>query len=287
MGSPPYPYAMPPRLRLVAVLCLASVGAATESARALDCSTVKPGAKDFALAELPCLKTGPAAGDAAAMFQALSSVPWPPGLTQSLARAGLRVRFAAPNARAATEQSGVYDWQEKTIYLWDRPRAAVVVHELGHAIDDLLEPDQLGADPCKVMASNTDEEFTGLWKAYIRRVNAHMGIKVDDDGGRLLPMSEASARAFLGSFSGSASGWFTDLPLFDDPKNPITGPRGYVSIQEYWAETVQRQVTSSAWLKARDEKAFAYMERRLRQAEKGPLETVKLPVDAGRCRNVR
>ncbi|MDP3541225.1 MAG: hypothetical protein Q8T11_02010 [Elusimicrobiota bacterium] len=273
---------MTPRLRLAALLCLTAA-----SARALDCSTVKPDARDFSLAELACLKTGAAAGDAAAMFQALSSVPWPPGLTQSLTRAGLRVRFAAPNARAATEQSGVYDWQDKTIYLWDRPRAAVVVHELGHAIDDLLLPDELGSDPCRVMASNTDTEFTGLWKAYIRRVNAYMGIKVDDDGGRLLPISEASARAFLGSYSGSASGWFTDLPLFDDPKNPITGPRGYVSIQEYWAETVQRHVTSSAWLKARDADAFAYIERKLRQAEKGPLETVRLPVDAGRCKNVR
>ncbi len=269
------------------MLCLSAVGAATESARALDCSKVKPGAKDFALAELPCLKTGAAAGDAAAMFQALSSAQWPPGLTQRLAEAGLRVRFAAPNARAETEQSGVYDWQEKTIYLWDRPRAAVVVHELGHALDDLLLPDELGATPCRVMTSNTDEAFTEIWKAYLRRVNAHMGIEVNDDGGRLLPMSENSARAFLGSFSGSASGWFTDLPLFDDPKNPITGPRGYVSIQEYWAETVQRYVTSNAWLKVRDEKAFAYIERKLRQAEKGPLETVKLPVNAGRCQNVR
>lgn len=278
---------MTPRLRLVGLLCLSAVGAATESARALDCSTVKPGAKDFALAELSCLKTGPAAGDAAAMFQALSSAQWPPGLTQRLTQAGLRVSFTAPNARAATEQSGVYAWEDKTIYLWDRPRAAVVVHELGHAVDDLLQPDALGASPCKVMASNTDEEFVGLWKAYIRRVNAHMKIEVDDDGGRLLPISETSARAFLGSFSGSASGWFTDLPLFDDPKNPITGPRGYVSIQEYWAETVQRRVTSGDWLKARDPKAFAYIERRLAQAEKGPLETVKLPVDASRCANLR
>jgi hypothetical protein len=278
---------MTPRLRLAAFLCLSAVGAATESARALDCSKVKPDAKDFSLAELPCLKTGAAAGDAAAMFQALSSAQWPPGLTQRLMEAGLRVRFAAPNARAEAEQSGVYAWQDKTIYLWDRPRAAVVVHELGHALDDLLQPDELGSSPCRVMASNTDSEFTGIWKDYLRRVNAHMRIEVDDDGGRLLPMSENSARAFLGSFSGSASGWFTDLPLFDDPKNPITGPRGYVSIQEYWAETVQRYVTSNAWLKVRDEKAFAYIERKLRQADKGPLETVKLPVDAGRCQNVR
>ena len=181
---------------------------------------------------------------------------------------------------------GVYAWQDKTVYLWDRPGPRWS-SELGHALDDLLLPDELGASPCRVMASNTDSEFTEIWKAYIRRVNAHMRIEVDDDGGRLLPMSEGSARAFLGSFSGSASGWFTELPLFDDPKNPITGPRGYVSIQEYWAETVQRFVTSNAWLKARDEKAFAYIERKLRQAEKGPLETVKLPVDAGRCSNVR
>lgn len=273
---------MTPRLRLAAILCLSAV-----SARALDCATVKPDAKDFALGELACLKTGAAAGDAAAMFQALASVSWPPGLTQSLTRAGLRVRFAAPNARAESEQSGVYAWQDKTIYLWDRPRAAVVVHELGHAIDDLLKPDELGASPCKVMTSNTDEEFTELWKAYLRRVNAHMRIEVNDDGGKLLPMSENSARAFLGSFSGSASGWFTDLPLFDDPKNPITGPRGYVSIQEYWAETVQRFVTSRDWLKVRDAKADAYIERMLKRAEKGPLETVKLPIDASRCQNSR
>jgi len=273
---------MTPRLRLAAILLLSSV-----SARALDCSAVKKDAKDFALSELPCLKTGPAAGDAASMSQALTSVPWPNGLTRSLGQAGLRVSFKAPNARAESEQSGIYDWQEKTIFLWDKPRAAVVVHELGHAIDDLLLPDALGASPCKVMASNTDEEFTGLWKAYLRRVNKHMKMEVDDDGGRLIPMSENSAIAFMRNFSGDASGWFTDLPLFDDPKNPITGPWGYISIQEYWAETVQRYVTSSAWLKVRDEKAFAYIERRLRQAEKGPLETVKLPVDAGRCKNVR
>ncbi|MBI2787845.1 MAG: hypothetical protein HYX59_04115 [Elusimicrobia bacterium] len=273
---------MTPRPRLALLLCLSAI-----SARALDCATVKPGAKDFALAELSCLKTGPAAGDAAAMFQALSSAQWPPGLTQSLTRAGLRVRFAAPNARVEAEQSGVYAWEEKTVYLWDRPRAAVVVHELGHAVDDLLLPDALGASPCKVMASNTDEEFVGIWKAYIRRVNAHMKMDVDDDGGRRLPISEASARAFLGSFSGSASGWFTELPLFDDPKNPITGPRGYVSIQEYWAESVQRRVTSGAWLKARDAQAHAYIERMLARAEKGPLETVRLPVDASRCENLR
>ena len=273
---------MTPRLRLAAILCLAAV-----SASALDCSTVKPDARDFSLAELSCLKTGAAAGDAAAVVQALASVPGPPGLTRSLTQAGLRVRVAAPNARAATEQSGVYDWQDKTIYLWDRPRAAVVVHELGHAIDDLLLPDELGASPCRVMASNTDEAFTDLWKAYLRRVNAHMKIGVDDDGGRLVPISENSARAFMRDFSGDASGWFTDLPLFDDPKNPITGPRGYVSIQEYFAESVQRYVTSSAWLKERDAETFAYVERKLRQAERGPLETVKLPVDAGRCKNVR
>lgn len=273
---------MTPRLRLAAILCLTAV-----SARAVDCRAVKPDAKDFSLAELSCLKTGPAAGDAAAMFQALSSVPWPNGLTRSLTLAGLRVSFKAPNARAETEQSGVYDWTAKTIYLWDRPRAPVVVHELGHAIDDLLLPDSLGASPCKVMASNTDDEFTGLWKDYLRRVNKHMKMEVNDDGGRLIPMSENSAIAFMRSFSGDASGWFTDLPLFDDPKNPITGPRGYVSIQEYFAETVQRYVTSNAWLKVRDEKAFAYIERRLRQAEKGLPETVKLPVDAGSCKNLR
>ncbi|PIR18372.1 MAG: hypothetical protein COV48_07575 [Elusimicrobia bacterium CG11_big_fil_rev_8_21_14_0_20_64_6] len=273
---------MTPRPWLAAVLCLSAV-----SARALDCSTVKPDAKDFSLDELSCLKTGPAAGDAASMFQALSSVAWPPGLTKSLTRAGLRVRFAAPNARAAVEQSGIYDWTDKTIYLWDRPRAAVVVHELGHALDDLLLPDELGSSPCRVMTSNTDEEFTEIWKAYIRRVNAHMGLEINDDGGRLLPISESSARMFLRDFSGSATGWFTELPLFDDPKNPITGPRGYVSVQEYWAETVQRRVTSSAWLKARDAKAFDYIERKLAQAEKGALETVKLPVDAGRCKNLR
>jgi len=273
---------MTPRLPLAALLCLMA-----GSARALDCKTVKPDAKDFSLAELSCLKTGPAAGDAAAMFQALSSVPWPNGLTRSLTLAGLRVSFKAPNARAESEQSGIYDWTDKTIYLWDKPRAAVVVHELGHAVDDLLKPDELSSSPCKVMASNTDDEFTGLWKAYLKRVNTHMKIEVNDDGGRLIPMSETSAMSFLRSFSGDASGWFTDLPLFDDPKNPITGPRGYVSIQEYFAETVQRYVTSSAWLKVRDPKAFAYIERKLRQAEKGPLETVTLPVDASRCKNLR
>ena len=46
-------------------------------------------------------------------------------------------------------------------------------------------------------------------------------------------------------------------------------------------------VSPNAWLKVRDEKAFAYIERKLRQAEKGPLETVKLPIDASRCQNSR
>jgi hypothetical protein len=77
------------------------------------------------------------------------------------------------------------------------------------------------------------------------------------------------------------------LGLFDDPKNPITVPRGYVSIQEYWAESVQRHVTSNAWLKARDADAFAYIGRKLREAERTPLETVRLPVDASRCENLR
>lgn len=274
---------MAPVPRLAAILlCLCAV-----SARAQDCAAVRPDAADYALAELPCLRAGAAAGDAAALFQALSSAQWPPGLTRRLGEAGLRVRFAAPDARAEAEQSGVYAWRTKTVHLWDRPRAAVVVHELGHALDDLLQPDDLAGPDCRVMTSNADPEFVAVWKAYLRRVNAHMGVTVDDDGGRLLPVSMDSARTFLSSYSGSASGWFTELPLFDDPKNPVTGPRGYVSVQEYWAETVQRYFTSRDWLKAKDPAAFAFVAGKLRLAESGALETVTLPLDASRCDNAR
>lgn len=273
---------MRPLSRAAALLLLLA-----PAARALDCAAVKPDARDFALAELPCLKSGPAAADAASMMQALASVSWPTALTQRLADAGLRVRFSAPSARAAVEQSGVYAWEEKTVYLWDRPRAAVVVHEFGHALDDLLQPDRLAGSPCDVLRSKTDPEFLEVWKEYARRVNAFMDFPVDEGGGRFLPINQGSYQLFMSRYQGSASGWFTETPLFDDPKNPVTGPRGYVLIAEYWAEGVQRYFTARAWLKAKDPKAYAYLERALQEAERGPLETVRLPADSSRCENAR
>ena len=109
-------------------------------------------------------------GQARVMLQAARRLGL--GATQRLAEAGVRVHLDAP----FEEQQGlsaVYYPSRKTVSLGARRQSAdTLVHELGHALDDLAAPDSQDGP---VLGSQADSRLQGLYEDYVRRVEAAPG----------------------------------------------------------------------------------------------------------------